>query len=255
MPAEEMRLQRALAQAGIASRRAAEDLIREGRVSVNGQVVTELGTKVVPGEDEIAVDGQPVGPPEHLVYLALNKPSGYVSTSSDPEGRRTVLDLVPRDVRLFPVGRLDEYTEGLLLLTNDGEFAYRVTHPKHVMEKEYQALVWGRPSPLILDRLRHGVELDGRLTAPAIVVVLDDRGDDTLLRIVLHEGRNRQVRRMCEVVGHPVLRLRRVRVGAITLGDLPLGRYRYLTNSEIRSVGKEDDPSVSNRHRRAGGVG
>ena len=166
-----------------------------------------------------------------------------------------MLDLVPRDVRLYPVGRLDEYTEGVLLLTNDGEFAYRVTHPKHALEKEYRVLVRGRPSPAILDRLRHGVGVEGRLTAPAIVVILDDRDEDTLLRIVLHEGRNRQVRRMCEVVGHPVLWLRRVRVGAVRLGDLPLGRYRYLTSWEIRSVGTEDEPGVSDRNRRPGGVG
>jgi pseudouridine synthase len=248
MPDEEIRLQKALAQAGVASRRAAEDLITQGRVAVNGRVVAELGTKVVPGRDDITVDGRSVGTREHLVYLALNKPQGFVSTASDPEGRPTVLELVPDDVRLYPVGRLDADTEGLLLLTNDGDFAYRVTHPKHVLEKEYEALVEGLPSPRSQAILRDGVELDGQLTAPAEVQFLGHSGNDTWLRITIHEGRKRQVRRMCIAIGHRVLRLRRVRIGTIRLGDLPVGRYRLLKPAEINSVRGRNAPRVRDRN-------
>lgn len=248
MPADEVRLQKALAQAGVASRRAAEELIRQGRVTVNGRVVTELGTKVVPGRDTVAVDGRPLRGPEKLVYLALNKPAGYVSTAFDPQGRPTVLDLVPADVRLFPVGRLDADSEGLLLLTNDGEFAFRVTHPRHALDKEYRVLVEGRPSPEALNALRRGVLIEGQLTAPAEVALLGYDDGNALLRVVIREGRKRQVRRMLLAVGHRVLRLRRVRIGGIELGELPVGRYRRLTRNEIRSVLSENEPGIRSRH-------
>ncbi len=236
MDAEGIRLQKVLARAGVASRRVAEEMIRRGRVAVNGRVVTTLGSKVVPGRDFVTVDGKPLAEPEQLVYLALHKPAGYVSTVRDTHGRPTVLDLVPRGRRLYPVGRLDADTEGLLLLTNDGDFAYRVTHPKHTLDKEYRVLVAGRPGPDALDKLRTGIELDGRITAPAEVDVVARLPQATCLRLVLHEGRKRQVRRMCEAVGHPVLRLQRVRIGPIALGELPPGSYRSLTPAEVRQI-------------------
>ncbi len=236
MDAEGVRLQKVLARAGVASRRAAEEMIRQGRVAVNNQVVTTLGTKVVPGRDVVTVDDKPLAEPEQLVYLALNKPAGYVSTVSDTHGRPTVLDLVPRGRRIYPVGRLDVDTEGLLLLTNDGDFAYRVTHPRHTLAKEYRALVAGRPGPAALAKMRSGVDIDGQLTAPAEVDAVAYQPQSTWLRVVLREGRKRQVRRMCEAVGHPVLRLQRVRVGPIVLGDLAPGTYRRLTAAEVRQI-------------------
>lgn len=247
MPADEMRLQKALAQAGVASRRAAEDLIRQGRVKVNGQTITELGTKVVPGRDNISVDDRQISGAEVLLYYALNKPAGYVSTAADPQGRPTVLDLMPSGARLYPVGRLDADTEGLLLMTNDGDFAYAVTHPKHLLEKEYRALVFGRPTPESLVRLRTGIVIEGRRTAPAEVEVVGREGEATWLRIVIHEGRKRQIRRMAEAVGNPVVRLRRVRVGGIRLGQLPPGSHRPLTAAEIRSVRGRNEPGIGNR--------
>ena len=237
---EEVRLQKVLASAGVASRRAAEEMIRAGRVAVNGQLVTTLGTKVVPGRDVITVDGRPLGEAEKLVYFALNKPAGYVSTVSDTHGRPTVLDLAPSGQRVYPVGRLDVDTEGLLLLTNDGAFAYQVTHPKHALEKEYRVLVAGHPGAAALDRLRRGVEIEGRLTAPAGVEVVSQDAEGTWLRVTLHEGRKRQVRRMGEAIGHPVRYLQRVRVGPIRLGDLPLGAFRALTPLEVASIRGEN---------------
>lgn len=236
MPDEGVRLQKFLAEAGVASRRAAEKMIEDGRVTVNGLTVDRMGSRVVPGRDAVAVDGRPVSSAPARVYLALNKPAGYVSTASDPEGRPTVLDLVPVERRVYPVGRLDEFSEGLLLLTNDGDLAYRVTHPKHNLEKEYNVVVDGRPSEATLWRMRKGVDLDGRLTAPARVEVVEEMAYSTWLRITIREGRNRQVRRMCEAVGHPVKHLQRTRVGAVTLGRLPLGKYRHLTKAEIAAL-------------------
>ncbi|MDA8217113.1 MAG: pseudouridine synthase [Dehalococcoidales bacterium] len=236
MQDDEVRLQKALAQAGVSSRRAAEDLIRQGRVAVNGAVVTTLGTKVRPGVDRVTVDGREVGPAQNMVYFALNKPAGYVSTTSDTHGRPTVLDLVPKRGRLYPVGRLDADTEGLLLITNDGEFAYRVTHPKHELEKEYHALVRGLPDREDIALLRRGVEIEGRLTALADVGIIAELAGETWLRVTLHEGRKRQVRLMCAAVGHPVIRLRRVRVGPVALGDLPTGKWRELSPAEVAAL-------------------
>lgn len=240
MPDEAVRLQKYLAEAGVASRRAAEKMIEAGRVAVNGQTVTRLGTKIFPGRDAVTVDGRPVQPSPKKVYLALNKPAGYVSTAADPEGRPTVLDLVPVKERIYPVGRLDEFSEGLLLLTNDGDLAYRVTHPKHNLEKEYNVVVDGRPSAVSLQRLREGVELDGRLTAPAVVEVVEELAHSTWLRITIHEGRNRQVRRMCEAIGHPVKHLQRIRIGPVRLGTLVLGKYRRLTAAEVAGLRGQD---------------
>ena len=232
------RLQKYLAHAGVASRRHAEELIVAGAVTVNGQVVRVLGTRVDPGADEVRVRGQLVRPQSRLLYILLHKPSGAVTTASDPEGRRTVLDLLPeewRRERVYPVGRLDWDTEGLLLLTNDGDLALRMTHPRYALPKEYAALVEGDPSAQTLNRLAHGVMLSGETvpTAPARVWVQQHVGDATWVGIELHEGRNRQVRRMFETVGHPVLRLRRVRVGPLTLGGLAPGTSRPLGSAEL----------------------
>jgi 23S rRNA pseudouridine2605 synthase len=236
------RLQKVLAHAGIASRRAAEDLILAGRVTVDGVVMTELGTRVDPARARIAVDGRPLGAPApaaetHVTYL-LNKPAGAVSTAEDPQGRPTVVNLVPPEPRVYPVGRLDADTEGLLLLSNDGDLTYRLTHPRYAVDKEYEALVRGYVTQETLRRLREGVLLanDPRPTAPAQVEQVARVGENTLLRFVIHEGRNRQIRRMMQAVGGGVLQLRRVRMGPITLGDLPVGQWRALTAAELAAL-------------------
>ncbi len=233
------RLQKFLARAGVASRRHAEALMRDGRVLVNGKPATEPGTKVRPDVDEVRVDGRLVCPPASRIYLALYKPPGVVTTARDPQGRKTVLDLLPSDLRvqrLFPVGRLDLESEGLLLLTNDGDFALHLTHPRYEQEKEYHALVAGHPAPAVLAQLRRGVHLPGETcpTAPAQARLLrPGAGDTHWLSVILHEGRKRQVRRMLAVVGHPVLRLVRVRIGALWLGDLQPGQWRRVTEKEV----------------------
>jgi pseudouridine synthase len=239
MPAT--RLQKILSAAGVASRRAAEVLISQGRVSVNGDTVTELGTRADPDRDDIRVDGRRVRASAPRRYVLLNKPTGYVTTRRDPQGRRTVLDLLPRDASsLYPVGRLDYDTEGLLLLTNDGDLAARLTHPRHEVPKTYQAVVRGVPSPECMATLARGVVIDGARTAPAdvrLVKTFRSRGrDEGVLEIVLREGRNRQVRRMCEAVGHPVDHLRRVRIGPI--GDVALkpGQWRELNAREVAAL-------------------
>jgi 23S rRNA pseudouridine2605 synthase len=221
------RLQKVLAAAGLGSRRACEILIEEERVTVNGEVAI-LGRRVDLETDRIEVDGLRVPVRPGLVTYLLNKPRGAVSTASDPQGRPTVVELVPAEPRIFPVGRLDTDTEGLLLLTNDGDLAHRLTHPSYGIEKEYLAEVEGVPKPGALRRLREGVELEDGRTAPAKVAVLDDR----LLRLTIHEGRNRQIRRMCDLVGLRVVDLYRVRIGPLPLGELPEGRWRVLTPDE-----------------------
>jgi 23S rRNA pseudouridine2605 synthase len=211
-----------------------EELIEAGRVKVNGEVA-RLGQRVDPDRDTIAVDGAPVGFLPGLVYYLLNKPIGVVTTASDPEGRTTVMSLVPAEPRVFPVGRLDIMTEGLLLLTNDGEFAQHLTHPSHGVEKEYLAEVNGDPTPGELRALRDGVEIEpGRMSAPAKVA----RRGPELLRIVVHEGRFHEVRKMCEAIGHPVRRLVRTRIGSLADARLKPGRYRALTLDEVRGLSK-----------------
>ncbi len=251
------RLQKILSSAGVASRRAAERLMVEGRVTVNGEVVRELGTKADPDTDDIRVDGRPVGRAARRLYLLLNKPRGYVTTRSDPQGRPTVLDLLS-GVReyVFPVGRLDYDSEGLLLLTNDGELATRLTHPSHEVPREYHARVRGIPDSHALNRLATGVTLDGRRTAPARAVLLEhglgQDGNQALVSLTLHEGRTRQVRRMLEAVGHPVVRLRRVRIGPISDPHLPLGRYRHLRSDEVEGL-RRAAASTTSRQRRGEG--
>jgi 23S rRNA pseudouridine2605 synthase len=232
----EQRLQKLLASAGLGSRRYCEQLIDEGRVTVNGQTA-RLGQRADSAVDRIGVDGIPLPVREGTVYYLLNKPVGVVTSAADPEGRPTVLDLVPGAPRVFPVGRLDIMSEGLLVLTNDGELAYQLTHPSFGVEKEYVVKVDGRVSRETVGRLRRGVELDDGLTAPARVSLLGPHA----VRIAIHEGRNRQVRRMCEVVGHPVRRLVRTRVGPISDRALAPGQWRPLTTSEVRALWKAAD--------------
>ena len=228
------RLQKLLSMAGVASRRLSEDLIRQGRVTVNGAVITELGTKADPERDEVRVDGRRVRPQRRMRYILLNKPRGYVTTRHDPQGRPTVMDLL-KSVHeyVYPVGRLDYDSEGLLLLTNDGDLAARLTHPRHEVERVYEARVRGVPDSHALDRLARGVVIDDRRTAPARVELLETREDQAIVHIALHEGRQRQVRHMFEAVGHPVIRLRRVRLGPIADENLTTGYWRELTPREI----------------------
>jgi 23S rRNA pseudouridine2605 synthase len=246
------RLQKVLAHAGIASRRAAERLMVEGRVTVNGAVVTELGTKVDLQVDAIKVDGKRVAaPPPGHTYLALHKPRGVVTTLSDPEGRPTVKDYL-RGVkaRVYPVGRLDFHSEGLLLLTDDGTLARNLTHPSRGVEKTYLAKVRGQPGAEAILRLRRGISLDGKRTAPARIRLVR-RGDNAWLEITIAEGRNRQVRRMFQAVGHPVQRLRRLAYGGVVLGRLPAGGLRPLSEGEVAELTRASgsDKNASKRHR------
>ncbi len=235
------RLQKVLAQAGVGSRRHCEELIAEGRVEVNGQVAI-LGRREDPVADRVAVDGVAVATDPDLVYYLLNKPTGVVSTVSDPEGRPTVTSLVPATARVYPVGRLDADSEGLLLITNDGDLTHRLTHPAYGVEKEYLVQVQGRPRPGAVRSLREGVELDDGRTAPARVSLV---GPDTL-RIVIHEGRNRQVRRMTSAVGHPVIRLVRTRIGPLRIGELRPGECRELDQAEVRALERAASRPASN---------
>jgi 23S rRNA pseudouridine2605 synthase len=228
-----MRLAKYLATGGVASRRASEEIVRAGRVTVDGETITDPA-RDVGSDDVVAMDGKPVahGVPERVVY-ALNKPAGVVSTARDPQGRPTVVSLVPQTERLYPVGRLDIDTTGLILLTNQGELAHRLTHPSFEVEKTYRALVGG---PAVEERalraLGVGIELEDGRTAPARV----RRVSADTIEITIHEGRKRQVKRMCEAVGHPVKRLERIRFGPLELGDLPRGRWRKLTDPEVEAL-------------------
>jgi 23S rRNA pseudouridine2605 synthase len=243
MRPEGVRLQKVLSQAGIASRRAAEKLIADGRVSVNGKTIVTMGVKVDPGKDEIRVDGRRIKAASPLRYILLYKPAGYVTTRSDPQRRRTVLDLIA-GVReyVYPVGRLDYDTEGLLLLTNDGELAARLTHPRHGVAREYEVRLRGVPERRELDRLAKGVTIDGRKTAPAEVrlkkTIDAASGPQSMVSIAIHEGRNRQVRKMFDAIGHPVVSLRRVRIGPIIDTRLRPGDFRELTEAEVRALKK-----------------
>lgn len=235
------RLARFLAHAGVASRRHAEELIASGHVQVNGSVITTQGVRIDPARDRVCVNGKLVNAPAHHVYLLLNKPVGYICTVHDPQGRPTVLDLLPpeiRQMRIYPVGRLDVDTSGLLLLTNDGDFALRLSHPRYAKQKHYEVLVQGRPLPKELAVLRTGVvitEDDGRSykTSSAHVRLLRQAGNESWLALTIHEGRKRQVRRMLATVGHPVRQLTRVGLGSLTLKGVPTGKWRYLTEAEV----------------------
>ncbi|RII27701.1 MAG: pseudouridine synthase [Geobacter sp.] len=231
------RLQKLLSQAGIASRREAETLIVAGRVKLNGQVVTELGTKADPATDQIEVDGKPIRPVAGKIYLLLYKPVGYLTTLKDPEGRPIVTDLLKNVTsRVYPVGRLDYNTEGLLLLTNDGDWANRLSHPRHEVDKEYLVRVRGKVTPDQVKRMAAGVELEDGTTAPAKVFLASESDNNSWLSVTIHEGRYRQVRRMCEAVSLAVVRLKRIRYGFLELGELKPGEYRHLTQAEVERL-------------------
>ena len=230
-----------LAAAGLASRRASEIMISEGRVEVNGRVVTEQGLRIDPERDVIRVDGSRIPPPRQHLYLVLNKPRGVVSTLDDPEGRRTINDLLAnlrhgKQSRLFHVGRLDTDTEGLLILTNDGEFAHRLAHPSYEVPKTYLAEVAGVVTPATVKRLREGITLDDGPVRPSAVKVVSSAGEKSLVKITLLEGRNRIVRRTMEAVGHPVRRLSRTGIGPVRLGTLKVGEFRDLTRDELGAL-------------------
>jgi 23S rRNA pseudouridine2605 synthase len=234
-PTDGERLQKVLARAGLGSRRVCDDLIADGRVTVNGEVAAP-GRRVDPERDHIELDRVPVVTQSGLVYYLLNKPVRTVTTASDPEGRPTVMELVPAEPRVFSVGRLDWDTEGLLVLTNDGELTQRLTHPSHGVEKEYLVEVEGVPSRAALRELREGVALEDGPSAPAEVRLLQSRGDHAAIELVIHEGRNRQVRRMCETIGHPVRRLVRTRIGLLADRELAPGTWRELSSDEVRGL-------------------
>jgi len=238
--AEYIRLQKWLAMAGIASRRKAEQMILDGRVRLDGAVVTELGAKADPAKSTLSVDGKPVEIVQDKVYIMLHKPEGVVTTVTDPYNRPTVMDLVPDATRLYPVGRLDSDTSGLLLMTNDGEWAQKLTHPKHETQKTYVAVVHGVPSVTNLRIFRQGILIDGKKTARAQIKLLEQlpikgkKEQNSKLLITIHEGRNHQVRKMCEAIGHKIITLKRVEVGGLLLGNLAKGKWRHLTPKEAK---------------------
>lgn len=235
---EEIRLQKYLADCGIASRRKSEELIKQGQVKVNGKTITELGTKVIPNKDIVEYNGKKIELKKEYVYILLNKPIGYVTTVKDQFNRDSVLDLVKTNKRLVPVGRLDMYTSGALILTNDGDFVYKVTHPKHEIEKTYTVTIKGIVKNEEVEMLRKGVKIEDYTTKPAKVKILktDEEKNISRLEITIHEGKNRQVRKMCETIGHKVLALHRSKIAGIGVKDIPLGKWRFMKEKEIRKI-------------------
>ncbi len=232
-----MRLQKYLSQSGVASRRASEEMIKQGRVFVNGKAITEMGY-IVLENDTVAVDGSIVSKSEQKVYIMLNKPVGYVSTAKDQFGRPTVIDLVKGiKQRLYPVGRLDYDTSGLIILTNDGDFTYSLTHPKHEIDKIYEATVSGHPSEEDIKRFENGLVIEDYMTSKAQFKVKNKLDNKTIVEITIHEGKNRQVRKMCEAIGHKVMSLKRIAIGKVRLGDLEEGKWRELTVEELKLLG------------------
>lgn len=231
----EERLQKFLANAGIASRRKCEELIKEEKIQVNGMTVTELGTKINPQKDIVKYDGKIIKENSNKIYILLNKPIGYVTTVKDQFNRDTVMDLIKIKERIVPVGRLDMYTSGALILTNDGNFVYKCTHPKHEITKTYTVTLKGIITKEEVEQLKKGVDIGGYTTRPAKIKILktDQEKDISRLEIIIHEGKNRQVRKMCEAVGRKVLALHRTKIGNIGVKDLPLGKWRYLKTEEI----------------------
>lgn len=229
-----MRLQKYMAKCGVASRRKSEEIILMGKVKVNGKIVNELGFKIDESKDLVTVDGKLIEIEENKVYILLNKPVGYITTVSDELGRKKIIDLLKEvKERVYPIGRLDFDTSGLLLLTNDGDLAYKVTHPKYEKEKKYIAKVSGVPNERELSNFRNGLEIEDYITSKAKVKIIDRVGKDSVLEIVIHEGKNRQVRKMCSKIGHPVIELKRVEIGEIRLGNIKEGEWRHLTEKEI----------------------
>lgn len=227
------RLQKYMAECGIGSRRKNEEIILSGKVKVNGVVVKELGIKIDRDIDEVVVEGIVIKPEEKKVYIALNKPVGYLSTVKDERGRKTLLDLVKVGERIYPIGRLDYDTSGLILMTNDGEIYNKVIHPRQIVKKKYIAEVEGIPAQKEVEQFCRGVDIGDYITAPAELKILSKDKTKALIEIVIHEGKNRQIRRMCDAINHPVISLKRVSVGNIRLDNLSLGKWRYLEDSEI----------------------
>ncbi|HEY8361400.1 MAG TPA: pseudouridine synthase [Tissierellaceae bacterium] len=229
-----MRLQKYIALCGVTSRRKAEELILNGKVKVNGKVVTQLGTVIDENKDEVRVNDKVIKPEENKVYIMLNKPIGYVTTLKDEKNRKIVTDLI-EDVkeRIYPVGRLDADTTGLLLLTNDGDITYKLTHPSNKIPKRYIAIVEGVPTKSELDRFRNGIKIDGRYTSKAKIRVIREYENESILDITIYEGRNRQIKKMCEAINHPVKKLKRIEIGELKLGELGVGKWRYLNDDEI----------------------
>ena len=235
---EEIRLQKYIAECGIASRRKAEELILEGKIRVNGIIVTELGTKINPSKDIVEYNNKVIEPEQRNVYILLNKPIGYVTTVKDQFNRPSVLDLVKVKERIVPIGRLDFYTSGALILSNDGDFVYKITHPKHEVNKTYNVTVKGIINDDEIEALRSGVKIDNYITKPAKVKILKTDKDKNISRIqiTIHEGKNRQIRKMCEAIGKKVLALHRSKIGNIDVKDLKIGEWRYLTDAEISDL-------------------
>ncbi len=234
---EPLRLQKFLAQCGLASRRHAEEMIRQGRITVDGVTITEMGAKITPGMQIVCLDGAPITLEEKPLTLLLNKPKGYVTTLSDPQGRPIVTSLLHGiTARVFPVGRLDLDTEGALILTNDGMLAESIQHPRHEVKKSYEALVRGRPTGSGLSRLEKGIILEGKKTFPATLVIVKKMPQSTLVKITIHEGRKRQVKKMFTAIGNPVLSLKRIAYGQLFLGDLPTGAYKILSVKDLKKI-------------------
>ena len=229
----EERLQKYMARCGVASRRKCEEYILQGKVRVNNEVITELGYKVNEGEDKVYVDSMLINPEPNKVYIALNKPVGYVSTVKDERGRKTILDLVEVDERIYPIGRLDYDTSGLILLTNDGDVYNNVIHPRQEINKVYVALIKGSPTKEEITRFCTGVNIGDYITADAKFKVIKKIENNSEVEIIIHEGKNRQIRRMCDAINHPIVNLKRKSVGKIKLGDLKLGQWRHLTSEEV----------------------
>ena len=242
MEQQPMRLQKFMALCGIASRRKCEEIITEGKVQVNDQMIDTLGIKINPSKDVVKVNGKIIKRKKNNIYIMLNKPVGYVSTVDDQFDRRTVMEIISGDItaRLYPVGRLDYNTEGLLLMTNDGDFTYTITHPKNHVNKTYIATVKGIPTIATIKKLRKGVQIEDYITSPAKVKVIKIMNASIQLSITIYEGKNRQVRKMCEAVGHPVIALKRIAIGDVQLGNLPLRKWRHLNQHEINKLMTKD---------------
>ncbi|MGE5474072.1 MAG: pseudouridine synthase [Ignavibacteriales bacterium] len=236
---EEIRLQKYLADCGVASRRKSEEFILQGKVKVNEKVVVELGTKVIPGKDKVCVDGKVIEQRNGNIYIMLNKPEGYITTAREQFNRPFVMDLLT-DIkeRVFPVGRLDMDTSGLIILTNDGDFSYKVTHPKHKINKTYIAEVKGFPDSAEMSKFKRGLKIEDYTTAPAEIKLVAKKKSSSIVEIVIHEGKNRQVKKMCEAIGHNVIALQRTALGQLELGNLPLGKWKYLAKKDIEKIFK-----------------
>ncbi|WP_027623512.1 pseudouridine synthase [Clostridium lundense] len=229
----EERLQKYMARCGVASRRKCEEIILEGNVKVNNKVVNELGFKINAEIDKVQVYGKYISPEENKVYIALNKPEGYVCTVKDEKGRKTILDLVKVNERIYPIGRLDYDTSGLILLTNDGNIYNKIIHPREEKNKKYIATIKGIPSKDEIEKFENGIDIGDYITAPSKINILSKNNGNAKVSIIIHEGKNRQIRRMCEKINHPVINLKRVSIGNVKLGDLKLGEWRHLKDNEV----------------------